>query len=102
MGLFSSSRTKVVSNVDGSNTSNVTVNPLTNVAIQLDNSSTANAIAQGFGALAGLGESLGGGFGLLGSGISQSGGAIGSGIEKAGSNLAFALLAGASLYALTR
>ncbi len=90
MGLFSSKKTI---KVNGSNTANVTVNPVTNANIVIDNSATAGAINSAIGALDGFVDSLA-------HGISATGRSIGGGINGAGANLAFGLIAGASIYAL--
>jgi len=110
MGLFSSSKTTTTTDVNSFNTAEISVTPTTNVGISLDNSASANAISAGIAALGGAGEALaqflGGGLAQggnsIGDGLTASGTAIGGGIKGAGSNIAFALLAGVSLYALTR
>lgn len=95
MGLFSSSKTTTT--VESTNNTNITVNPLN--AITIDTSAQAGAINAGVQAIDKLVENAARG---LGGALSTASATIGGGIGGAGVNLAFGLMAGASVYAIAR
>ena len=97
MGLFSSSKT--TTDVTTTNTSNVTVNPLNQIDIVVDNSATAGAISKGVAVLDSAVNTIAT---SLSTALSNSSASLGSGVSGAGVNLAFGLLAGASIFALAR